>query len=362
MTTPAMSASLAANCNPLTVDLGSFLGKATVTGVVSGLGMWQDPVNPGDRSEQADLSNGQVFIQKTDGLLQYYIQAGIYSIPVLGATYVSAEKLNHQLFGPLPVAYLKLAPSDTFSVQIGKLPTIIGAEYVFDFENLNIQRGLLWNQEPAVSKGVQVNYTMGPVAASISWNDGLYSNRFNWISGLLTWTIDSSNILAFDGGANLGHTGTNTFATPQAQNNEAIFNVMYTHTEGPWTFNPYFQYTTVDANPALGVTHEENSYAGALLINYAFDSSGPLAGFSLPFRFEYMGTTGSRTNGWNLLYGPNSDAWSLTLTPTYQVGAFFGRGEISYVEAVSPVAGSAFGPNGTDKSQTRLLLEAGVIF
>jgi len=28
-----------------------------------------------------------------------------------------------------------------------KLPTLIGAEYTFTFENMNIERGLLWNQE-----------------------------------------------------------------------------------------------------------------------------------------------------------------------------------------------------------------------
>jgi hypothetical protein len=362
MSTPAMSPSLAANCTPMSFDLGRILGKTYVTGVVSGLGMWQDTVNPGDRSTQADLSNGQVFIQKTDGVFQYFIQAGIYSVPDLGASYVSAEKVNHELWGPLPVAYVKIAPTDTFSVEVGKLPTLVGAEYTFDFENLNIERGLLWNQEPAISKGIQVNYTIGPVALSASWNDGLYSNRFNWVSGLATWTIGPADTLAVDGAANLGQTGTNTYATPEAQNNESIFNVMYTHTDGPWTFNPYFQYTNVGANSDLGILHEENSYGGAVLVNYAFDSNGPLAGVSLPFRFEYIGTTGSRSRGPNLLYGPNSDAWSLTFTPTYQQGVFFGRGEISYVEAVDSVRGSAFGPNGTSTSQTRLLLEAGIIF
>lgn len=57
--------------------------------------------------------------------------------------------------GPLRVAYLSLTPSNTFSIEAGKLPTLIGAGYAFSFENPNIERGLLSNLEPAVSRGGQ---------------------------------------------------------------------------------------------------------------------------------------------------------------------------------------------------------------
>jgi hypothetical protein len=60
-------------------------------------------------------------------------------------------------FGPLPVAYLKLAPNDAFSVEGGRLPTLIGTGYTFTFENPDIQCGLLWNQSPDVSRGGQLN-------------------------------------------------------------------------------------------------------------------------------------------------------------------------------------------------------------
>ena len=33
----------------------------------------------------------------------------------------------------------------------------------------------------------------------------------------------------------------------------------------------------------------------------------------------------------NLLYGPGSAAWSVTVTPTYQKNIFFTRAELSYV-------------------------------
>ena len=64
----------------------------------------------------------------------------------------------------------------------------------------------------------------------------------------------------------------------------------------------------------------------------------------------------------NLLYGQGSGAWSLTLTPTWQKGIFFARPEASYVHAWHVIPGSALGPDFTDKSQVRGLIEAGIIF
>ena len=65
------------------------------------------------------------------------------------------------LYGPVPLALPNCRPEKTRHFQIGALPTLIGAEYTFTFENMNIERGLLWNQENAVNRGIQVNQTMG---------------------------------------------------------------------------------------------------------------------------------------------------------------------------------------------------------
>ncbi|CEK11505.1 outer membrane beta-barrel protein [Legionella hackeliae] len=63
-----------------------------------------------------------------------------------------------------------------------------------------------------------------------------------------------------------------------------------------------------------------------------------------------------------LAYGSGSNARSLTLTSTYQRGIFFTRGEVSLVEANNITAGSAFGRDGTKHSQSRLLIESGILF
>ena len=88
-----------------------------------------------------------------------------------------------------------------------------------------------------------------------------------------------------------------------------------------------------------------------------------LDGFSLPGRLEYIGTTGTLGNGApNLLYGPGSKAWSVTVTPTYQRNIFFARTEFSFVGAIDTTPGFALGPDGRKTHQARVLLEAGVLF
>jgi hypothetical protein len=348
---------LAANPNPLKFDAGP-LGPLYITGVVSGLGMAQTNPTTADKTDRFDISNGQVVLQTTSGLVQFYAQAGIYSIPALGTPYVTASRTNSLLYGPLPEGYVKLAPTDTFSVEAGKLPTLIGAEYTFTFENMNIERGLLWAQEPAISDGVQGNYTTGPFAFSVSFNDGYYSGNYNWLTGSAAWTIDSSNTVAVVGGGNFGTTTTSTFATPVAQNNGSLFNVIYTYSTAPWTITPYFQFTNVPKERTLGFTHDAQTYGGAVLVSYAFTDTFNLAG-----RAEIIGSTGSKTDGApNLLFGPGSEAWSLTLTPTYQQSLFFVRGEVSYVGASSTSGGLAFGHSGNASNQGRVLAETGIVF
>ena len=47
---------------------------------------------PGNRAWQPDLSNGQLLVQKPDGLIQFYAQPGAYSIWVLGSRNVSTAQ------------------------------------------------------------------------------------------------------------------------------------------------------------------------------------------------------------------------------------------------------------------------------
>jgi len=357
MTTPSMTGPLAANPKPTSFDLGD-LGNWYITGAATGLGWWQDNHAPGDRQALSDFSNGQVFIQKTSGQFQFFVQAGAYSLPSLGTPYLAAHNATSDYYSVVPQAFIKYAPNDSFNIMAGKLPTLIGAEYTFTFENMNIERGLLWNQENAVTRAVQGNFTSGPVAVSVSWGDGFYSNRYNWLTASLAYTIDKSNTLSFIAGGNTDQTTRVTTAAPFLQSNSEIFNVIYTHTDGPWTITPYLQYTNVPRNTDIGIAHSASTYGGALLASYAIDS-----GFSLAGRVEYIGSSGSAADGApSLIYGPGSSAWSITFTPTYQYKLLFVRADLSYVKANSTTPGYAFGSDFSKTSQSRLVVEAGILF
>jgi len=352
--TPAITGPLQA-APPNIFDAGPF-GKIDVNGIVSGMGRWQGNHVPGDEPTQAALSNGQVFIQKTTGWWQFYVQAGAYNIPALATPFLATDKAITDLYGPVPVAFLKLAPTKDFSIMIGALPTLMGAEYTFTFENMNIERGLLWNQENAVNRGIQVNQTLGKFTASLSWNDGFYSNRYSWLSGSLTYT-NGPHSLAFSAMGNLGQTAFQTLATP-VQNNGSMYALMYTYTKGNWIVQPYFQYSDVPTNRKIGVVQGASTRGGALLVNHSFKH-----GFSLAERAEYISSTGRASEqAVNLIFGPGGAGWSVTLTPTFQYQRFFIREDLSFVRATNYTPGDAFGPTGMNRNQPRGVIEAGFMF
>jgi hypothetical protein len=353
---------------PLSFNPGSYpvetgvMGHWYVDGVLSGVGLVQDHPAPKDRAALLDLSNAQISIQKTDGLVQFYLQLGAYSLPEVGVQYGRLTDASHAV-GPFysffPQGFVKFAPSAGFTVKIGKLPTLIGPEDIFTFENVNIERGLLWGQEPTVSRGVQADFTSGPVTLNLSLNNGFYSNHYTWISGAATWTLDKSNTVALQGGDNLGHDAVSTTATPLPQNNGSIVDLVFTHQAGKFSITPYLQYSGIPADQRIGLLHAASSYGAAVLINAPLDPAWSLGG-----RVEYLGTAGREgfSHGVNLLYGPGSGAVSFTLTPAYASGLFFIRTDLSAVAITSFVPGSGFGASGEARLQLRAMVETGVIF
>jgi hypothetical protein len=367
LSTPSMSGPLATGI-PHELPAGPF-GKIEVTGVLSGIGLFGDhPVSHGDEGH-VDISNGQVFIQKTSGVFQFYLQGGAYNIPVVGVQFAKTGPTTTGTFGPFPVGYAKLVKGN-FNVEIGQLPTIIGDEYTFTFENMNIERGLLWNQEPAISRGIQINDTWKKLTLAFSWNDGFYSDRYTSLSGSLAYAINAANTITFAAGGNAGTyarkiSGANSFGvTPTFQNNEQVYNLIYTYTKGALTVSPYYQYTVVRSNDAVyGVGNPgAHTNGGAILANYNFKH-----GISLSARPEYIKSSGSlATNEANLLtYGPGTGAFTFTVTPTWVKDAFFLRGDVSIVHVTNFVAGSsefAFGIGGSNTNQARGVIEAGFMF
>ncbi|HLK23686.1 MAG TPA: outer membrane beta-barrel protein [Caulobacteraceae bacterium] len=356
---PSMTAPLAANPNPATFDAGPF-GKIMVDGVLSADAFWQSNPQFGPfgltNDSYGDVTNAQVILNKTDGVIQFYVQAGAYSIPTVGVPYLRTDQLDHNTFGYVPQGFVKIVPNSTFNVMVGALPTLVGAEYAFTFENFNVERGLLWNLEPVVSKGVQLNVSKGPWSASLAWTDGYDSNVYTALSGQVTYTFKNSDTLEFVGEGNVGTNHVATFVTPLAANNGQIYDLIYTHTKGAWEIQPYLQYQSTP-NIRFGgvlVVPSGTTWGAAVLTKYNFTPT-----FSVAGRVEYVSSSG----GANLLgYGVGSNAWTITLTPTYQKGIFFVRGELSYAAVGSGTPGFMFGKTGNADNQTRALVETGVIF
>jgi hypothetical protein len=354
-----MEGPLATNPRPESFDVPDF-GKIYVSGALTGLGIVEDHPFPGDREKVADVSNAQVYVQKVYGVVQFFVDGGLYSFPELGAGYATSPNETNDFYGPLPLAYIKLVPNSAFSFEAGKIPGIIGVEYPFTYENMNIFRGLLWNQEIPVTRGVQANYSSGPFSCSLSLNDGFYSDRFNWLSGMVTWTFNSSNSLSLIGSGNTGRTGYGSDATPIPQNNDRqLDNVAYSFTANAWLAQAYVQYAETKSGAHLGFSRSASTWGAGLLANYAV----PNTKMNLAGRVEYVASSGTDGDGSpDLLYGPGSRAFSMTLTPTYQSGVFFIRAEVSFVKALSTTPGQAFGPYGGSSTQTRGALETGILF
>lgn len=337
-------------------------GSINYSAVISGFGMFQS--NPMDQNPKSilDVSNAQVVLQKDAGLVQFYIQAGYYSTPSLGSSYQRSNIQTTESFGFIPLAILSVPVGENWMFSAGKLNSFGGYENTFTYENLNIDRGLLWNQTSNVSKGFQVSYKQGNFSAAGTLNDGFYSNQLNWMGLSLAYALNERSNVSFSWTGAVKSSNTDTFITPIAQNNSQILNAIYTYKSNRWYVAPNFQYTYVPANPSVGILASAQTMGVALLGNYyLFDLEFIPGKFSLPLRVEYIASNGG-VNAPNLLYGQGSSAWSTTITPTYQYRNYFVRAEYSYVQAMSVVTGMGFGPSASAANQTRFMFEFGLLY
>jgi len=339
------------------------LGKWTISSVATGIGFKQsNPIGGG-----VDFSNAQLLIQKNEGSFQFFIQTGLYSVPVLGKKYVRSVSQTVDSYGYMPQAYATYSHDQNWAFSAGKMPSMGGYESTFTYQNLNIQRGLLWDQTSSISYGAQMNYSKDDLSLAFTWNDGYYSNKMNWLGASASYQLDNKQNIGFSW---VGSTSGNTQDTPNTpllQNNSQIVNLLYSYSGDKWYFAPYLQMTIIPVNGAIGITSEYKTYGAAILANYRF-SGFEMEGsqhvkISLPFRLEYITEKGgSYGSSQTILYGPNSSATSLTITPTVQYDKYFARLEGSLVRLDNPQVGLGFGQADSKKSQFRLMLEAGFLY
>ena len=346
------------------------LGSAGVWGAdfaLTGFALGQNNSLPDNNDTAFKFSNLQIIVQKKDGPLKFYTQAGAYSTLVIGKSYDQALRESNNTFGYVPLAYFTYEILPNWNVQLGKLSSLGGYESTFTYQNLNVQRGLLWDQTSSVSYGAQINYSDEKMTASLSWTDGFYSNRMNWFGAAVGYEVaDHHRLSASFVGAVSGNPQ-NSDTTPLLQNNSQISNLIYQYESDRWLIAPYLQYTQIPMNQSIGILSNYSTMGAAVLINYKMpllaNNSELGKSLSVPLRIEYLKEQGgSAASQQTLFYGPNSRAWTFTLTPTLQFKRYFARLEGSYIQTINPMPGLTFGANGMAKSQVRGLLEVGILY
>jgi hypothetical protein len=117
----------------------------------------------------------------------------------------------------------------------------------------------------------------------------------------------------------------------------------------------------------VGINASASTYGGALLAAYSFTDN-----FSLAGRIEYTEQSGVRGGATpNLLgFGSGSNAFSVTVTPTFTFDRYFFRVEYAHVELgnitrgnlAEGTLGSGFGRTGNRTTQDRYMVETGITF
>jgi hypothetical protein len=341
----------------------------TFSGVISGFTFHADNPNATgaldtasgtDLATRTQLGNALITVARTTGTFRFSVTAGAYAFPVVGQAMnpTFQQFANTNLYGYLPNAYVQYVPNANWTFSVGKLPTLFGQENAFTFQNVNIQRGLVWNAEAIVSRGIRVAYATSTFNATLEYNDGYYSGNHRAIEGQLGWTPNSRTSLAFIFILPDPNTPPNVTAFVA---NKREYDLMYTQQIGKLQLLPYALWMQSPASRNAGFVSNESAFGAALIATYAFNSVLSLGG-----RIETISNSSSRfdfgANSDFLGYGPGASATTFTLTPAYRTSHFLARAEYSHVRVTGLLPGLGFGSTGFGTMQTRVGLEIGAQF
>lgn len=266
----------------------------------------------------SQISNALVTVNAATGKLHASATAGQYSFPTLGFPIfpANAPGTNTDLYNPLPFAAVRWDFDSHVTLGAGKYAALLGQESPFTYQNLNIQRGIGWEMEPTINRGVQASYTNGPWTLIAQENDAYYSGFNRAFEGLIGWSPSANTNLQFAAivpGANAGPNPT------IAVGNKDEYDLMFARTIGKLQLLPYFLWVNSPASTILGYTRNESAYAGVLLGSWTFSSD-----WSVAFRYEnaanHSAITDTSANADLIGFGPGSFAQTYTVTPFFHFG------------------------------------------
>ncbi|WP_286838924.1 MULTISPECIES: outer membrane beta-barrel protein [Acidiphilium] len=279
---------------------------------------------------------------------------------------------NTFTLGPVYAAYVTLAPTKALSISVGQVYSTEGWESSTDWNNANIIDSPLYYVENSSSRGVAVTYTQGPISGTVTYGDGFDSGVFNVVQGLVTYSPNANNAASVYGTVNFGRTGPNTYAYGNgttgygypsynaAYVNSNMIGAYYDYTYGNLNLVPEVQYVYAKVDHQIGIDKFTSNFGAELIADYKF----PKTPWSVGGQVMYYSNNGPEA--WYL--NAHSAGLGLGVTPTWQKGNIFARGEVGLFHLTSigtnsiGGTGSAFGGSGTDRNQVIGLLEAGVVF
>ena len=199
---------------------GGPLGPLEVSGGLDGYGFVQSGAdlsgNGGtnelntNRSDGINVGSALIELQKTSGVVQFTLEVGSTGgTTTLGAR-ATQTSINTYSTGPLYQGYVTIAPKGSpVTISAGQFASLEGYEGAVDWNNPVQLTTAIFDVENLTSRGVQLNFTKGPINATVMYGDGYDTGVFNFLQALFTYTINSSNVLNVYYGGNLGQTGVN---------------------------------------------------------------------------------------------------------------------------------------------------------
>lgn len=310
-------------------------------------------------------------IVKPTGLVQFTVEVKPDDSIYFGIK-PGSMSTNTFTLGPVYAAYVTLAPTKALSISVGQVYSTEGWESSTDWNNANIIDSPLYYVENSSSRGVAVTYTQGPISGTVTYGDGSDSGVFNVLQTLITYSPNGNNAASVYTYSNLGRTGPNTFgygggttgygyggnpsdfANYSAYYNSDMIGAYYDYTNGNLNLVPEVQYVYAKVDHKIGIDKFTSNFGAELIADYTF----PKTPWSVGGQVMYYSNNGPQA--WYL--NARSAGLGLGVTPTWQKGNIFARGEVGLLHLTSIGTGSAFGGGGTDRNQVIGLLEAGVVF
>jgi hypothetical protein len=301
-----------------------------------------------DKKTRYDVGSAIISLSKSAEPFGFTLIGGAYAVPVVGLG-LSKTSQYTDLFSPIPVAYVEYSPMKGLSIQAGKLPTIIGYESAFTYQNNYIQRGLVWNMQPVINNGVRLTYSTELFFVKLGVNDGFYTLSTTHPKPALEASLGLTPIK--DGSIALNvllpdkESRPNKTADPS---NKREIDLVASYTLDKLSLGADLLYVEAPKSDKANVPEKAKASGVALHLSY------DLKPFKLSGRIEYVKDNSDGTDLVGL--GDRNKAWTFTVTPAYTKGPFFLRGKLSYVKADQP-----FTLNGK-KDQTRVGVEVGFMF